>query len=231
MITINKTESGFNVFFPFELKDSFKSTFKTAKWDAGQRCWKIGIRSGKKLEKWIELVSQVVNDMIESDAEEMTAREIEAVQAEIKEIQEKIHEERQARKKYASCEKLKEAKDKIEIAKQEYKEELNAAMSERSNAEKMLGEVCDLCEIRKAHIDMKSVYKKTSGLYKRQNRERFNNACEVMSDQNDKLKKIGFYSVGLRELSFMNFNRPDRDNPFSLKYSDIFDLKKWEDEE
>lgn len=54
LINISKIENGFAIKFPFDLKDNFRSNFKSAKWNAAEKQWEVGSRSGKKLDISIE---------------------------------------------------------------------------------------------------------------------------------------------------------------------------------
>ena len=232
-ITVRKSTKGFNVYFPFSLKDSFRETFKTARWDAMGRCWKVGVRSEKKLHQWVDLVTPVLAELDKQDEELITEQEVESVQAELKEIQTRIDEKRQERQKYASCEKLAELKEQLKDAKAELLKETELANDKRLVAESMLNNVCDLSAINAAHKDMKEVWSlvHSDARQRTKLKDKFYNACRVLQNQNEKLMKLGFYSAGLSELSDMNLNRTDRDRPYSVSLSDIYDLRKIHEQE
>lgn len=54
------SKNRYEIRFPYNLKQHFKNTFKSAKWDPEERCWHIGGSTANlnKLKAWIESVSR-----------------------------------------------------------------------------------------------------------------------------------------------------------------------------
>ena len=73
---ITKTSSGFSAKFAFELKDAFKAAFPSAKWDSDERCWKVGVRSEKRLIQFAEEIKAAEMAIEEADAVEIAGEKL-----------------------------------------------------------------------------------------------------------------------------------------------------------
>lgn len=83
MIKVVELQKGFGVYLPYELKDNFKSVFKTAKWNPREKYWEVGPRAKKKLDEWIVTAKEVgVAIEAKKQAEEANA-DIETVKQEL----------------------------------------------------------------------------------------------------------------------------------------------------
>ncbi|MFT0211824.1 hypothetical protein VQ643_04310 [Pseudomonas sp. F1_0610] len=231
-IKVIKIETGYQVFFPFELKDNFRSIFKSAKWNPMAKCWEVGTRSKTRLENWVEAVQSTADAIVTNAEEEAAARisenELFAIEQEMKEIQKTLALAKEIR---ANAEKTKEflepAKAELEAAKAELVAAKKEAVSALNEAKAFVSKVIDVEAVTAAHQAMC----KNHGEVGSQAREAFNSACWVMREQNDKLKELGFYSPALDALYHMNFNRPQRDIPRSININiDIYTLEKLEDD-
>ena len=226
-IKVEKIEKGFAVFFPFDLKDNFKSVFKSAKWNPSRRCWEVGPRSGKKLDQWVAMAGAAAAEIEEAEAAELDAKQLESLEEEIAAIRTAVARQRSEAKTAASAEKLALAKDELARAKADLEAEKQATLEQIRKSEQLLAQVCDVDAIHEAHSEMKRCAGKVGSRY----REAFNDACSVMKEQNNKLKAIGFRSVGLNELYYMNFNRFDRDKPGDVTRGDILNIVEWSEED
>ena len=227
MITTEKTSNGFAVKFPFELKDNFKSVFKSAKWNPETRAWIVGVRSEAKLKQWIEAVSPAAQDIEEAEAEALTAREVSALETQIANIRADIARERKAKLIYGNVAvALAAAKENLAKATAALALEKLEKTAKAAKANELLGQVCDLDAIQEARRTLIQNHGKVGSKH----REAFNDACSAIKEQQNKLNAIGFQSTGLATLYQCNFNRPDRDNPRAVSDSDIFDLVKITDQ-
>ena len=67
-IGIEELEGGrLGVSFPFDLKDSFKNTFPSAKWNPVDKQWTVGKRVRKRLDQWVEINSDTAKEMNRAD--------------------------------------------------------------------------------------------------------------------------------------------------------------------
>ena len=225
MIEIIELEKGFAVKFPFELKDSFKEVFRTAKWNGYKKQWEVGPRSKKKLEKWIEIASKAAEEIELADSEELKKEELAKVETDIAKIRVAIAKRRQEIGAVNVVEMLNLAKEELAKAQAE----LEAVTTEKSiklaEAKEMLSGVCDINVIHGAIADMRMVHNKVGS----SNRSKFDHAQYRLLAEHDRLKAIGFKSWGLYELINLNFNRPDRDRIDNC--SSIYELEKIENED
>jgi hypothetical protein len=60
----------------------------------------------------------------------------------------------------------------------------------------------------------------------KEEKEQYWNAQRVIEEEREKLSRAGLYSLGIEKLVFMNFRRPDRDNPSSVGLDEIYDIRE-----
>lgn len=222
MIKKIQTSEGFKVFFPFELKDTFKKTFKTAKWNPSEKCWEVGPKSGKKLDQWIELAQPAVDDISSVDEAELSEAELIELQAQITEVR------AQTAKVKAAVSTLAAAVDLLREAQADLKKaqaELDAAKQEQTAqmrlAKETLGAIIDINAVCLAHTTMMRCGRVGSAA-----REKWDNAQAVLKVAREQLKTAGFVSQGIDTLYYLNFNRADRDKPQDVWLDDIYKISK-----
>lgn len=230
MIKVSQQEKGILVSIPYSLKDAFKETFKTAKWQPNLKAWLIGPSSKKRLEGWISAMEGAV-DKAEEEAklhDELPLREDEIkalrerarkIEADLKDLHEE-HERLEDLKKAISS-----MRPDLEAKLQEKKslEETNKRL--RGESREALAGLIDFAEVEKAVLEMKAMRRFGAGTA---NRLRFEGAQEVLEKARKALSEKGLRSRGLDFLCGMRFNRPDADR-FS-DAPDILDINRKEDE-
>ncbi len=228
-IKIEEIASGFACYFPYELKDSFKNIFPSAKWNPNDRRWEVGKRSLKRLEDWATLASPAAQDIEDAKAAELTEAESRAIEQELIDVRLRIANARKQTCNYhQTLEALTTAKKELLLAEAALHAEQENVQHARQEANELLSKVCDVVEIASAHNQMRRHYGKTK--HGATARDAFNDARKRLRQQQDKLNTIGYYSVGLNILIDCNFNRPDRDNPAHVTQDQIFVLKEWNDD-
>ena len=153
-IKIEKTETGFSIRFPYELKDQFRDTFPSAKWNPHTKAWTVGPRSGRRLEQWVEAVqkSGVVDDIETRDERDLAEKELGKLQEELTRIRDAISDQH---KRKESAEEIREAMESTKAVLQKHqrmlaeaKQEADAATAEmtaaRNDVEATLRQVIDL---------------------------------------------------------------------------------------
>lgn len=226
-IEIKEIETGFAIRFPYQLKDNFKSVFKSAKWNPDARRWEVGPRSGKRLQQWVALAESAAQELAEAEVAELSASELAEVEAAIANIRSATAQQRAKAQTAASAEQLALARDKLAQAKADLESSKQATLEQINKSTALLEQVCDVDAIHEVH----AILKRCKGRVGVKYREPFNNACTVMSEQQEKLHAIGFHSVGLNTLYYLNFNRPDRDDPYNVDMSDILNIVPWSDDD
>lgn len=220
-INITKTETGFSIKFPFELKDNFKSCFKSAKWDSLGKVWTVGPRSGKRLEEWAGKVAPAVEALDAADEESLREADIEAVELCIAEIRAGIARARSERTTLEATGKtLADAKAELESVTAELETERAAATAAGREAHKALKAACDMNAVAEAHRVMTANALKSG----RAAREAYREAQGSIGRQRENLANAGLRSSGLDKLYYCNFNRPDRDNPRDVKRVDLYTI-------
>lgn len=223
-IKIFKIENGYQVFFPYALKDSFKLALPSAKWDSTQKCWTVGVRSLKKVQAWAETAESLVKDMIVTkqamDDLESTEQEFSQALAELETLRTKLKSVREiTAKKQATLAKLNEIRPQIEKAKIE----LGKAKAEQDKAELALAELVDgLIDMNAINNAIATMTRMRKSAITSKNRAVFEQAQEVINEQRQNLKQAGFGSRGLDDLWRINWNRPDRDRIGDCRKVDDF---------
>jgi hypothetical protein len=213
-ITIEKTESGFSVKFPFELKDSFRELFPSAKWDSFGKKWTVGPRSGKRLEAWKAESEQTAETVIaanEAKSElELTENEIASLKLTLSSLSKSTSEIQamrlQAQESKALLDSLKTAVNEAEITKQNEQARLE---QEKQEALQMIGKIIDLPACRNAAATMARNMVPAD----RTKKALFNDAQETISKAYRQLKEVGLRVEAISFLHYANVNRPDRDHP------------------
>ncbi|ENX58813.1 MULTISPECIES: hypothetical protein [Acinetobacter] len=205
-IEVKKIESGYAVKFPFELKDNFKSVFKTAKWNPIAKQWEVGPRSFKKLTEWTESAEQVDAEIEKSKEVEEAEADLFSAKAELETIKNSITAKRKTHQEWqVILDELKTVKESIEIAKADRKAEEDEILKTRSQIQNFLNGVIDFDRIQKAKSEMSNLHRKVG------ERAKFDAQRSIIKEECEKLRNVGFISPALEYLASINYNRPDRD--------------------
>ncbi len=211
--SVNDGKKVYLVDLPYELNESFKETFKSAKWRRDVRRWQVGSRSKEKLEAWIAASSQAAARIEESkalddqiaNAEETlnSAREAaRRIEAEIGTLEEKRARLAEIRGKIAEVRAHNaENRARLEADKAE-------TAREQEEIEETIFSIIDRDEYQRAL----SQIRRNFGGAGRVEHDAFDAARQVMRGLFNRLKEKGICSRNLAYLADMNFNRPDRDS-------------------
>ncbi|WP_340124488.1 hypothetical protein [Methylobacter svalbardensis] len=230
-LSSTKTDSGFVVSVPYELKDDFKAHFKTAKWSPTQKQWCVGPRSGKKLQQWIDQINITFSDeaLEEFDSSLMTEKEIEQLKQNIELINDEIKGKLDTLGKLSELkvqveectqlfrfkkEKLKEIISAIEIEKAEI-------VDEKKKLKMLIGSVIDIDDAKLQASIMARYHKNVSSNDKR----RFSDAQDEIIVYWDNLKSAGLSCQAINFLSSANKNRPDLDRASFVTEKMWFNIK------
>ena len=216
-IQIIKTATGFAVKFPFILKNAFRDTFKSAKWNSVAKQWEVGSRSGKRLEQWVATVKaeNTVEKLEASDEKEMSENELAALKNKLQRIAygidsaKKLRDEAEENKAEAALivEKITAMEAELaEIAQQRQAIE-DALQADRAKIEKMVSAVVDIAEIRRVTQEMKRHWRPTAAEH-----DRFNKSQARMVEIKHELAAANLRSELVNNAVGVNFNRPDRDS-------------------
>ncbi len=89
----NKTQ-GFAIKIIYEMKDDFKESFPSAKWNSDEKVWEVGPRSGSRLEAWRDANAENYLTIIQQNEEEIARTLYEEFGKDREEIGEYIQEKR-----------------------------------------------------------------------------------------------------------------------------------------
>lgn len=233
-ITVRKTEKGFSVKLPFELKDSFRNTFKTAKWDKFNKTWNIGPRSGKRLDEWVQLAEETAKKLADSDAlndeVSLTEDDLDRVKSELSSIEMQIaNSERQLNEISEikaqiaqTIELIEQKKPDLDKTKAKLDAEIEKVETEKEKVKNFLRSVINLDAVLRAKAEM-SKYRHNGN--DRRKRELYRKAQGLIENENNRLvMETKMASKGLDMLAEMNVNRPDRDDPDLVSIDDILNI-------
>jgi DNA repair exonuclease SbcCD ATPase subunit len=230
-IHIEKTENGFAVKFPFELKDSFRELFPSAKWDSYKKVWTVGPRSGKRLETWKAETEQAAESIIaENEAKselDLTTNEIASLKQKLAELAKSTAEiqalRTQAQEAKALLESMKAEVNQAETLKQNEAQQLE---HEKQEALQLISKIIDLSACRNAASTMARNMVPSD----RTKKAAFNDAQETVIKAFQQLKEAGLRVEAISFLADANVNRPDRDHPRFVLDKHWYQLTKRENE-
>lgn len=234
LITISKIENGFAIKFPFELKDNFRSNFKSAKWNASAKKWEVGSRSGKKLEEWAQ-TAQASLPTAEQEAEfeerAMLEKELEALnEAALRIANELARKTRELKDVEILKAEIAESKalldSKTEALATAEKAVEDAKLEAEIEADKIysaLNEVISIEEAKRLGAAMSRVHKNVD----RVSKEKFEDARIEVREMRDLLRLAGLRCYAIDFIASSNFNRSDRDNPDFLSEKDWLNVKEY----
>ena len=233
MITYTKYENKLQVKVPYELKDLFKKSFKTSKWNSYMKTWDINdnARNTNKLDLFIQETEQLTNDIEVAAAAEKESEysetelkelrsEIASLQKNIKNNKESIIDLRETNKE------IKSAKEEIEALKIELAKVNAEEKEERQNVESFVDSLIDTSELENISSTISSYASKS--FLRATDKDDLKEIIQYVYKAEEILKNAGFKSRNLSRLSNTNFNRLDRDN-FNFNDEDFYDIVKIED--
>jgi DNA repair exonuclease SbcCD ATPase subunit len=216
---IIELDKGWGIKFRFELKDSFREVFPTAKWNPVSRQWEMGVRAKKNFEAWASEVQTAEAALVElekeKEAAEWSESEIEKIKASIAQVIAETSKSKAALPKQEALmavrtellERLKElepqlSKERARVASAKK----SAQQSEARIRQKMEG-IVDFAAIEAAFRKMQWAHRGVGSTHRRA----FEEAQAVINEQIENLAEAGWGNVGLNWASNANFNRPERD--------------------
>lgn len=223
-IRIVKIETGYQVFFAYALKDSFRKALPSAKWDSSNKCWTVGTRSLKKVQAWAEhaepVATQIADEkkaQLELDSTELEFRQalrmLDDLKGQLKSVKDLTE------RKTATLAKLSAILPQIE----KVKHQLAVAKAEHNAVVNQLADIVD------GLIDMNAIDEAIGKMRKMRalpitskNRSIFETAQAFINEQRQILKQAGVGSYGLDDLWRLNWNRPDRDRIGDCRQVDDF---------
>ncbi len=232
---IIKTATGFAIRFPFPLKDAFRAAFPAAKWNADEKRWEVGPRSGKRLEQWAAEAQEATADILAREEVEMNAVELAQVRAAIAQAR------RGAKSAEASAIKLAEIRAQLievnaelaaaqgELAAAKSKADVESAKVEQEKAAILgrLGATINMTAVK----DAERIMAMNMNSADRRKKDIFETARATVKAERNKLRDAGFECVALEILATANVNRPDRDHPKFIKESDWYAVRPYNADE
>lgn len=227
-----KTEARDNkhfVFFPFELKDNFRATFPSTKWNPEARAWVVGPRTKKRLDQWIAIVrdSGVVESLAARDTAELQSKEISELEFELSRLRKEIDIESgslseqtdRAARIQALRKELEAEQDRLAEIKMERANAQQKADKEKALMTEIVDGVIDLSEV---HVQL-SIMRKNMGIQKAYASQNYKDAAARLSELYEELTDSGIECEGISTALNANKNRPDRDSSM-LSQELIFEL-------
>lgn len=226
-VILEKTDKGAKLYFPYELKDDFRRAFRSAKWDPGCKCWRVGPRSVKRAKQWVEEVEKSgicqeleTRDQIELHGKELDEirRKLEQMQAELADINSEAEtaDERTANYK-AIVHKFDKLCPAIEEAKAQFAKKKADESAAKREVEIRLKQVADIGRIE-------PIRRKMLAEWPRGDRYQFRDLQSQLSEIQEDLTDAGLTCRALDRAIAANYNRSDRDRK-GLFEEIIFELE------
>lgn len=202
-ITVSETSEALIVKLPYELRVSFKDTFKYAKWLPDEKAWKISLKSRKRLDQWVELATPAAKAIDEENEAYLSKQEASKIMAELAEIEaetkrklEEIYQDKQSYNVLNCKLALTVARAELDTLKKE-----QAKLLEQNK--QLLENYCDTSAILHAkdlleHCKWNSI---TKSQLRRDDLLKFNQAVAVLNAQYSLLKNAGVHCAELFNLA------------------------------
>lgn len=233
-------KKAFTIQFPYELKDEFRSAFKSAKWNPRGKHWVVGPRSGKRLAQWIDVVAEDYEKYAKEKAEqEALEAEADLQEEHIKALQLRLHQLNQSLAKKEFLEgKAKTNKEIIDALNSKIEavgvrqDEVDTEIENTRNENRMiLSTAVNLAEVESLTESIVSVLGTVSEgqLISKYNKSKLDDLQFDLKRYIDELEEMGIEIKYLNECYSANGNRPDRDLQGILKMREneaIYDLIK-----
>lgn len=212
-----ETTNGAAAVFPFELKDTFRKAFPSAKWNPSQRRWEVGSRSVKRLKQWLAEVetSGIEAQIAARDEADMSEKEVADLRHEIDMVSRQVIAQAAAA---AAAAEAKAKAEELRAALDAKRAELETAKAAAAQAKADEEAAVRAVEQRIAHITTRDQIEqiRRSMAYqwralKAANRERFEELQEDMAKIRENLEAAGIDCRAVRLAAKANWNRRDRD--------------------
>ena len=214
----------------FNMKDLFKSNFKTAKWNNYEKVWTLNntTRTLNKLTKWISEVSEVAKEI---EVAEATAQELEFSEKELVELKNEIEKMREDIISLTEIkEDLIEVNKEIENSRKEVealKVELAQAKSEKDNetqsVEAFVDSLIDTSRLENISDTISSYARKS--FLRATEKDDLRIELSYAHEAVEILERAGYRSRNVSRLSNTTLSRLDRDN-FEFSSEDFYDIEK-----
>lgn len=215
---IEQRGSELHISLPFSMKDSFKTVFRSAKWNPDSRTWYVSTRSRSKLEAWVKAAEETGAALSaeDFDALDATERDIERMTADLASLKLRIDAERAKR---SDIEEKRAENAKLLKRIEEMKADLAAAAAETAAAdaaekaetasiEAVVGSLINLNSLRHNHRQM--IREARQGATSK-GRDKFDAHSSEIFEALKTLRKNGIDSEQMRILANANYNRKHKD--------------------
>ena len=225
---IEQHQNGFAlVNLPFELKDLFKKTFSTAKWDGIQKVWTVGVRSEKKLAQFVNEIQadvQEINEVKEqADNQELLVNELQKIKDELAQLKAEINNQKEKSNELNSVlALLNEVKDEVKELTIEKNEIVKANENTQNEIKNAVNKIIDVKNVENAIMNIKKVFKSV----KSADRDIFNQQIKIVLNELNKLEEKGLTNKFLINIVNINWNRKDKFNIYAIDLNDIFKVSK-----
>jgi len=229
-------------FFPKELKNDFRASFPSAKWDPVCRCWIVTKRVRKRALSWAENAIEAAKKCAELEELELQEEELRRLKGlvedlanrvlerrrEVEDLRHEILEIQNAKvKEQKLLEMLRAEEEKLESLRQQRDEEQHRLEEQRRKIDEFLSKIIDLPKLKGVVLATFAKYHRLAGSTAH---EMFDRAQAEFREARDKLRENGYRLAALDYLCSANFNRPDRDSVKFMPKDAWYDLRKIEDE-
>lgn len=222
---IDKAANGFSVQVPFSLKDMFRTSFPSAKWNSVEKRWHVGPRSLKRLEQWIAESKDAAEQLKVSEELPLRDDELRRLRSEIADTLKGIDSLEELRAEAnESLQLIEQAKAELDRVREIARKERNELAAERTRIDDLLSGVIDMARMREVAKEMAHTMNPAISTQRR----RFKELQEWVIEQRGKLAEAGLSCDAVDWLATANLNRPDRDNPKHMRATAWFSVEKLE---
>ena len=205
--------------FPYELKDTFRTLFKTAKWNSAHKAFVAANtpQNHKKWERFVQAAETASQLLAQKDHEEVTAKELQELANAVSRLVSNIRNEIQRTQQRALDLQREMARAKAQTAElepylHEAAEKLGHLLEEHEKARQKRDEViAPVLQLYEKH-NVDGILKKYSAAAMQgySGKKMLMHAEELLSELVSDMRCIGFNVDAFDTLLSVSFNRPDK---------------------
>lgn len=231
IVKISAIRSGFAVSFPYELKDDFRKSFPSSKWNALSKCWEVGPRSKRRLDDWASIVnaSNLHQQLTDLEAAELSQSEqqrlldaIRIAEREVAEKQKNISaESARIQALLVTLDTLEAKRAELAVVAEELRSAREAAKGAEAAVAKRLEGAIDLDRLQRAAHEMDRWH----GQVGYPAHAHFDELKAEFVQAKHALASAGLSCAAINWCAKANFNRRDRDGIAHMPIGAWFDVQ------
>jgi len=226
-------DKGFLVRIPFEIKDEFRKCFPSAKWQKSLGLWKVGSRSGKRLDDFVSKMQKPFLEIEQGykalEVAELKEHEIRELEHVLNNMQKRLEQKRREKQNIEESNKvIAEVKELTEAVGKELSEQEKILEREREKVRQSLNKVgVSLDEVLNIRQQIIDIFAKVNNFAQKNQKDAYAKCYVRLEEIVIALKKANLQIEEIKDvLMDVNLNREDRDNPKRFPVENLYKITR-----